>query len=204
MSFRGGRGGGGFRGGDRGGFRGGRGGDRGSFRGGDRGGFRGGRGGHDFAQGPPDTVVELGKFTHACEGEMVYKMVETDKVPKFNHPVYTHEKVEVGKVDEIFGSTTEPYFTVKPNQGFVATSFKVGDPICMGPFSLLNKQMFTEEDKPKAPRGGRGGGFRGGDRGGRGGGFRGGRGGGGGFRGGDRGGRGGFSPRGRGTFTRGA
>jgi rRNA processing protein Gar1 len=115
---------------------------------------------------------------------MVYKMVETDKVPKFNHPVYTHEKVEVGKVDEIFGSTTEPvrtaipcmmmtlqsssneasfisfrslsgslqYFTVKPNQGFVATSFKVGDPICMGPFSLLNKQMFTEEDKPKAPR----------------------------------------------------
>jgi hypothetical protein len=34
----------------------------------------------------------------------------------------------------------------------VATSFKVGDPICMGPFSLLNKQMFTEEDKPKAPR----------------------------------------------------
>jgi hypothetical protein len=57
MSFRGGRGGGGFRGGDRGGFRGGRGGDRGSFRGGDRGGFRGGRGGHDFAQGPPDTVV---------------------------------------------------------------------------------------------------------------------------------------------------
>lgn len=45
---------------------------------------------------------------------MVYKMVETDKVPKFNHPVYTHEKVEVGKVDEIFGSTTEPVRTAIP------------------------------------------------------------------------------------------
>jgi hypothetical protein len=44
------------------------------------------------------------------------------------------------------------YFTVKPNQGFVATSFKAGDSICMGPFSLLHKQMFLDEDKPKAPR----------------------------------------------------
>lgn len=44
------------------------------------------------------------------------------------------------------------YFTVKPNQGFVATSFKAGDIICMGPMSLLNKEMFTEENKPKPPR----------------------------------------------------
>jgi len=61
-----------------------------------------------LAPHPPEIPPELGKFSHACEGEMVYKMVETDKVPKFNHPVYTHDKVEVGKVDEIFGSTTEP------------------------------------------------------------------------------------------------
>lgn len=57
---------------------------------------------------PHPFFVELGTFSHACEGEMVYKMVPTEKVPKFNHPVYTHDKVEVGKVDEIFGSTTEP------------------------------------------------------------------------------------------------
>lgn len=50
----------------------GRGGGRGSFSGG-RGG-RGGRGGGRGFQrdeGPPDEVVEAGKFRHECEGEMV-------------------------------------------------------------------------------------------------------------------------------------
>lgn len=39
---------------------------------------------------------------------MVFKLTIDDKVPKFGHPVYTPDKQELGKVDEIFGPTTEP------------------------------------------------------------------------------------------------
>ncbi|KAL6062514.1 H/ACA snoRNP pseudouridylase subunit [Balamuthia mandrillaris] len=231
MSFRGGsRGGGGGRGGRGGGFRGGNRG--GSGFGGGRGRGGGGRGGGGGFFETPDQVIELGQFSHACEGEMVYKMTPNDKVPKFNHPVYFEDKKQVGKVDEIFGPVNECYFTVKPDEGFVATSFKVGDKIYMGPMSLLRKEQFLEEEKKPAPRqnvksrggggrggsrgggrggrGGGGGGFRGGGaRGGRGGGgsggFRGGRGGGGGggFRGGRGGGGGGGFRGGRGGGGRG-
>ena len=76
MSFRGrGGGGGGFRGGDRG---------RGGFRGG-RGGRGGGRGGYD--QGPPERVVPLGTFSHACQEDLVVKSSIQD-VPYFNAPIY--------------------------------------------------------------------------------------------------------------------
>lgn len=58
--------------GGRGGGRdfGGRGGRGGGF--GGRGGGFGGRGG--FQEGPPDTVVEAGTFSHPCEGEAVIKL----------------------------------------------------------------------------------------------------------------------------------
>eukprot|EP01114_Cavostelium_apophysatum_P020615 TRINITY_DN695_c0_g1_i4.p1 TRINITY_DN695_c0_g1~~TRINITY_DN695_c0_g1_i4.p1 ORF type:complete len:211 (+),score=28.35 TRINITY_DN695_c0_g1_i4:159-791(+) len=199
MSFRGrGRGGGGF-GGGRGG--------------GGRGGF-GGRGPVD--QGPPDSVEPMGTFMHECEGEGVFKSV-SEKIPKFNSPVYFENKEKIGQIDEIFGQTTEVMFTVKPIAGVVATSFEEGQKIFINPMSLLPIKMFLDEGKPKtagAPggrggrggaRGGRGGrgGFRGGDRGGFRGGDRGGFRGGdrGGFRGGDRGGfRGGRGGGDRGGF----
>ena len=95
---------GGFRGGDRGGFRGGfRGGDRGGFRGGFRGGrgFGGRGGGRDF-MGPPECVIVLGEFTHACEGFMVCKATHKD-APLINRPVYNESKGKIGVVDEIFG-----------------------------------------------------------------------------------------------------
>ncbi len=67
------RGGGrGGRDGGRGGF-GGRGGGGGRGFGGGRGGGRGGGGGW-YDQGPPESVVEAGNFTHACEGEAVVKL----------------------------------------------------------------------------------------------------------------------------------
>lgn len=101
---RGGRGGG--RGGRGGGFRGGRGG-RGGFggRGGGRGGYGGGGRGGYYQEGPPDYVVELGTFMHPCEEEMVYKCTN-EKVPYFNAPAYLQNKTQIGKVDEIFGNTT--------------------------------------------------------------------------------------------------
>ncbi|KAL2210742.1 Gar1-domain-containing protein [Sarocladium strictum] len=223
MSFRG-----GSRGGGRGGFGGGRGGG-GGF--GGRGGGRGGFGQRDF--GPPDTVLEMGTFMHACEGEMVCTSTNP-KVPKFNAPIYLENKTSVGKVDEILGPVNDVYFTIKPTEGIQATSFKAGDKFYIGGDRLLPLEMFLPKPKPApgAPKvkraGGRGGprgagrggppGRGGFSRGGRGGsGFGGGRGGGGfgggrggGFSrggGGGRGGggfpRGGGGGRGRGSFSRG-
>ncbi|KAK0308823.1 H/ACA snoRNP pseudouridylase subunit [Friedmanniomyces endolithicus] len=204
-----------FRGGGRGGDRGGRG---GGFRGGDGGGFRGGaRGGRGGFQsfGPPDQVLEMGNFLHATEGEMVCASINT-KIPYFNAPIYLENKTPVGKVDEILGPLNQVYFTIKPQEGIQATSFKAGDKFYIGGDKLLPLDRFLPKPKPPpgapkvkkprgagfAGRGGRGaprgrGGFaprgRGGDRGGRGGGgfSRGGSG----F--GSRG--GGFSSRGRGA-----
>lgn len=186
-----------------------------------------GRGGgfqRDF--GPPATVLEMGSFMHACEGEMVCSSVNP-KVPMFNAPIYLENKTPVGKVDEILGPINEVYFTIKPSEGIQAASFKEGDRFYIAGEKLLPLERFLP--KPKAPAGapkvkragGRGGprgaggrgGFggrggrgapRGGPRGGGRGGFGGGRGGGGGGRGG-----GGFSRggggrgRGGGGFSRG-
>ncbi|MBO8641841.1 hypothetical protein INP00_14320, partial [Staphylococcus aureus] len=86
----GGRGGGGFRGGR--GDGGGRGGGGGNFRGGG-GGRGGGRGGFNrFAeQGPPEEVVPLGYFTHACQDDIICK-AEMEDVPYFNAPIYFANK----------------------------------------------------------------------------------------------------------------
>ncbi|KAI5854810.1 Gar1/Naf1 RNA binding region-domain-containing protein [Tricharina praecox] len=168
----------GFRGG--GGGRGGRGGGFSSRGGGGGFGGRGGRGGSSFSTGPPDTVQEMGTVMHSCEGEIVCVSSNT-KIPYFNAPIYLENKSVVGKVDEILGPMNQVYFTVKPQDGIVATSFKEGDKFYIGGDKLLPLDRFLP--KPKAPAGSkvskRGGASRGG-------------------RGAPRGGRGGFTPRGRG------
>ncbi|KAI8902122.1 Gar1/Naf1 RNA binding region-domain-containing protein [Globomyces pollinis-pini] len=186
----------------RGGFRG---------RGAPRGGGRGGRGGfNSFNQGPPDHVVEMGLFLHACEGEMVCaRSPAQSKIPYFNAPIYLENKTQIGKVEEILGPMNEVFFTVKVDTGVVATSFKANDKVYIGPDKLLPLDRFLPKPKPaggkrrqgavaksSGGRGGARGGF--GGRGARGG-ARGGFGGRGGARGGfgARGGRGG-APRGRG------
>ncbi|KAI9659257.1 MAG: H/ACA snoRNP pseudouridylase subunit [Trizodia sp. TS-e1964] len=114
-----------------------------SFRGGNsRGrGFSGGRGGGGFAsrgagrggggggyqrEGPPDTVLEMGSFVHACEGEMVCESTNL-KIPYFNAPIYLENKTTIGVVDEILGPVNQVFFTIKPQEGIVAASFKSGD-----------------------------------------------------------------------------
>ncbi|ORX91837.1 Gar1-domain-containing protein [Basidiobolus meristosporus CBS 931.73] len=188
---------------------------RGGFSRGGRGGSRGGRGGFSGPMGPPDQVLEMGSFMHDCEGDMVCKSINT-KIPYFNAPIYLENKTQIGKVDEILGPITDVYFTVKLQDGIVASSFKPEDKVYIGGDKLLPLERFLPKPKTTGakvakrgggrggftPRGGRGGftprGGRGGftPRGGRGG-FtpRGGRGG---FT--PRGGRGGFTPRGRGRF----
>lgn len=164
----------------------------------------------------------MGTFLHATEGEMVCESINV-KIPYFNAPIYLENKTPVGKVDEILGPLNQVHFTIKPQEGIQATSFKSGDKFYIGGDKLLPLEKFLPKPKPppgapkvKKPRGtgGAGRGGRGAPRGrggfgaprGRGGfGDRGGRGGG---RGGSRGfsGSGGFSrgggrggaPRGRG------
>ncbi|KAG2020606.1 small nucleolar RNP protein [Coprinopsis cinerea AmutBmut pab1-1] len=188
------------------------GGSRGFSRGGGRG---GGRPGGFQNAGPPDQVLEMGSFIHAVEGEMLCSSLMPDKVPYFNAPIYLQNKSLIGKVDEILGPINEVYFSIKMENGVIASSFKKGDKVYIGGDKLLPIERFLP--KPKAPpgvkkpgRGGAGGrgrgaprgrgGPRGGGRGGFGGrgggaggrGFGGGRGGGRGGFGGGRGGRGGF------------
>ncbi|KAE8416949.1 Gar1-domain-containing protein [Aspergillus pseudocaelatus] len=132
-----------------------------SFRGGGRGGFATGRGGFQQPMGPPAQVLEMGSFMHACEGEMVCESINP-KIPYFNAPIYLENKTPIGKVDEVLGPINQVYFTIKPQEGIVATSFKPGDKVYIGGDKLLPLEKG-------------GGGFRGGARGG--GGFRGGSGG---------------------------
>ncbi|KAI1751099.1 Gar1/Naf1 RNA binding region-domain-containing protein [Xylaria castorea] len=169
------------------------------------GGFgRGGYGQRDF--GPPDTILEMGSFLHACEGEMVCSSVSAqNKIPQFNAQIFLENKTAVGKVDEILGPINQVYFTIKPSEGIQAQSFKPGDKFFIGAEKVLPFERFLPKPKPppgapkvkKSSRGG--GGFGGGRGGGRGGPIRGG--GRGGFGGGGfGGGRGGPSRGGRGSF----
>ncbi|PCH01299.1 Translation elongation/initiation factor/Ribosomal, beta-barrel [Penicillium occitanis (nom. inval.)] len=114
-----------------------------SFRGGGRGrgGFasganRGGRGGYQQSFGPPAEVLEMGSFMHACEGEIVCESINP-KIPYFNAPIYLENKTPVGKVDEVLGPINQVYFTIKPQEGIVATSFKSGDKFYIGGDKLL-------------------------------------------------------------------
>ncbi|KAE8166168.1 Gar1/Naf1 RNA binding region-domain-containing protein [Aspergillus tamarii] len=161
-----------FRGGGRGGFA------TGANRGGSFGG-RGGRGGFQQPMGPPAQVLEMGSFMHACEGEMVCESINP-KIPYFNAPIYLENKTPIGKVDEVLGPINQVYFTIKPQEGIVATSFKPGDKVYIGGDKLLPLEKGGPRGGARGGRGGfgaprGGGGFRGGARGG--GGFRGGSGG---------------------------
>ena len=136
---------------------------------------------------------------------MVYESTNP-KIPYFNAPVYLENKSQIGKVEEVLGPMNQVYFSVKPQEGIVATSFTVDDKVFIGTDKLLPLERFLPKPTVKRGRGGggtaRGGGSRGGGRG-RGRGMaRGGGRGGGGFRGG-RGGVGGFSRGGSSGFSRG-
>ena len=49
----------------------------------------------------------------------------------------TQVQTAIGKVDEILGPINQVYFTVKPQEGIVATSFKSGDKFYIGGDKLL-------------------------------------------------------------------
>eukprot|EP00238_Polyblepharides_amylifera_P008775 CAMPEP_0196578840 /NCGR_PEP_ID=MMETSP1081-20130531/10294_1 /TAXON_ID=36882 /ORGANISM="Pyramimonas amylifera, Strain CCMP720" /LENGTH=146 /DNA_ID=CAMNT_0041898201 /DNA_START=202 /DNA_END=639 /DNA_ORIENTATION=+ len=126
-------------------------------------GFSGGRGGggrfgggRGFDQGPPDNVVAVGEFIHDCEGEAVCKLTN-EKIPYFNGPIFLENKTQVGKVEEIFGPINKAYFTIKMQDGVVASSYAEGDKFFIDPFKLLPLDRFLEKPKGAAGRGGAGG-----------------------------------------------
>ncbi|MCJ1461913.1 H/ACA snoRNP pseudouridylase subunit [Pseudocyphellaria aurata] len=100
-----------------------------------------GRGGFQPSYGPPAAVLEMGSFLHASEGDIVCESINP-KVPKFNAPIYLENKTAIGKVDEILGPINQVYFTVKPQEGIVATSFKSGDKFYIGGDRLLPLEMY--------------------------------------------------------------
>ncbi|MCJ1224136.1 H/ACA snoRNP pseudouridylase subunit [Toensbergia leucococca] len=119
----------------------GRGGSFGGGRGG--GGFSSrGRGGFQQSYGPPSAVLEMGSFIHACEGEMVCES-NNPKIPYFNALIYLENKTAIGKVDEILGPINQLFFTIKPQEGIVATSFKSGDKFYIGGDKLLPLEKYS-------------------------------------------------------------
>ena len=170
-----------------------------NFRGRGRGGGKPGGFRNDWSE-PPQSVIRVGTVMHPCEEYIVLKNEITDRVPKFNNPLYLENKKKIGVVDDVFGQISDFMLSIKVDSGIKPDSFNKGDVLYMNPESFLPLQRFLPQ--PKGARGGARGGGRGGARGGRGapggfnrGGARGGaRGGSGGFN------RGGFSQRGSGGF----
>ncbi len=99
-----------------------------------------------------NNVVELGLFLHPCEGDMVCVKADSQaKVPYFNAPIYTKNNAVIGRVDEILGPMTRYMFTVKLQEGIIATSFKPNDKVYVGTDKLLPMDRFVP--KPKIPGG---------------------------------------------------
>src|ERR1700761_4123381 len=104
----------------------------------------------------------MGEFLHATEGELVCTSINP-KIPYFNAPIYLENKTSIGKVDEILGPINQVYFTIKPQEGIQATSFKAGDKFYIGGDKLLPLEKFLPKPKPppgapkvKKPKGDRG------------------------------------------------
>ena len=129
----------------------------GGFRGFGGGGRSGGRGG--FYQGPPERVVPLGNFSHACQGDLVVKSSIKD-VPEFNAPLYLENKLNVGKIDEIFGNIKEYYISVKLSDDVKAKSFEANQQLFIDPAKLLPLSRFLPQS-PGVVSGGVCGGGRG-------------------------------------------
>lgn len=86
---------------------------RGSNRGGSYNNRSGGTQRGRFDQGPPNYVISYCTFEHTCEQQIVLKVTDLTRVPKFNRGVYLESKARVGTVDEILGSVSSYFFTAK-------------------------------------------------------------------------------------------
>ncbi|RYZ90925.1 MAG: hypothetical protein EOP04_02345 [Proteobacteria bacterium] len=72
--------------------------------------------------------VEIGSYMHSAENELVCRLTNS-MIPYFNAGIYLENKAKVGKVEEVFGPINKVYFTIKPDSGVNASSFKSCSPI---------------------------------------------------------------------------
>jgi H/ACA ribonucleoprotein complex subunit 1 len=56
-------------------------------------------------------------------------------------------QTSIGKVDEILGPINQVYFTIKPQEGIQATSFKSGDKFYIGGDKLLPLEKYGFRQK---------------------------------------------------------
>lgn len=76
-----------------------------------------------YDQGPPETVTPLCHFEWTVQNDLVAK-VDIEDVPYFNAPIYTEEKQQIGKIDEIFGNIRDYYVSIKLSENIKASSFE--------------------------------------------------------------------------------
>lgn len=76
-----------------------------------------------YDQGPPETVTNLGKFEWTVQDDLVAK-VDIEQVPYFNAPIFTENKQQIGKIDEIFGNIRDYYVSIKLSDNIKASSFE--------------------------------------------------------------------------------
>ena len=78
--------------------------------------------------GPPQQVVECAKYVQTIEGLMIC-MCTLPKVPLLMRNIYMENKTLIGKIDDVFGTTSAPGFCIKPVEGVKGESFKEGDSV---------------------------------------------------------------------------
>ncbi|KAL9013532.1 MAG: hypothetical protein Q9173_001791 [Seirophora scorigena] len=89
------------------------------------------RGGNDLRiYQPKDPLFQCAHISRE-QGEPV--IASSLLIPQVLTPLQT----AIGKVDEILGPINQVYFTIKPQEGIVATSFKSGDKFYIGGDKLL-------------------------------------------------------------------
>lgn len=68
-------------------------------------------------------MTPLGHFTWTVQDDLVAK-VDIEQVPFFNAPIYTENKQQIGKIDEIFGNIRDYYVSIKLSENIKASSFQ--------------------------------------------------------------------------------
>lgn len=88
-----------------------------------------------FDQGPPDQVTNLCHFVWTVQDDLVAK-ADIEDLPYFNAPIYTENKQQIGKIDEIFGNIRDYYVSIKLSDNMKASSFEKNTKVRL---SALNK-----------------------------------------------------------------
>ena len=107
---------------------------------------------------PPEYVEEVAEYIHACEDKLLFAYNKKPyTVPRFNALVYTRNKVKMGRIDDVLGTTSKIMFSVIPETGVEAKSLEKGFVLCISPSQITPLNRFTDPPRTFARRG-RGGG----------------------------------------------